>query len=114
MDVRLIIAVIRRDKLDGVEAKVRELGAERVDVSSVKGYGEYRNFFTRDWMGDEVRLEIFTTKEHVKAIAAGIMDAAHTGSPGDGVIAVVPVEQLFLIRARAEATPDEFWPPSRP
>ncbi len=114
MDVRLIIAVIRHDKLNGVITKVRELGAERVDVSSFNEYTEYSNFYTKDWMGDEVRLEIFTRKEHVKAIVAGIMDAAHTGSPGDGVIAVVPVEQLFLIRARAEATPDEFWPPSRP
>ena len=114
MEIRLLIAIIRRDKLSDVEAKVRQLGAERVDVSSVKGYGEYRNFFTKDWMGDEVRLEIYTKKEQVQAIAAGIMDAAHTGLPGDGIIAVVPVEQLFLIRARAEATPDEFWPPSRP
>lgn len=114
MEIRLLIAIIRRDKLSDVEAKVRQLGAERVDVSSVKGYGEYRNFFTNSWMGDEVRLEIYTKKEQVQAIAAGIMDAAHTGMPGDGIIAVVPVEQLFLIRARAEATPDEFWPPSRP
>lgn len=114
MDVKLIIAIIRHERLEGVENKIRELGAERVDVSRVKGYGEHRNFFTKDWMGDEVRLEIYTKKEHVKAIAAGIMDAAHTGMPGDGVIAVVPVEQLFLIRARAEATPEEFWPPSRP
>ena len=113
MDVRLIIAIIRRDKLEGVENKVRELGAERVDVSNVKGYGEYHNFFTKDWMCEEVKIEIYTKKEEVKSIVAGIMDAAHTGMPGDGVIAVVPVEQLFLIRARAEATAEEFWPPRR-
>ena len=28
----------------------------------------------------------------------------------DGIVAVVPVEKFFLIRTRAEATPDEFWP----
>ena len=91
MDVRLIIAIIRRDKLNDVEAKVRELGAERIDISSVKGYGEHRNFFAKDWMGDEVRLEIYTKKEQVKTIAVGIMDAAHTGMPGDGIVVVVPV-----------------------
>jgi nitrogen regulatory protein PII len=38
------------------------------------------------------------------------MDAAHTGLPRDGIVAVMPVEKLFLIRTRSEAAPGEFWP----
>ncbi len=38
------------------------------------------------------------------------MDAAHTGDPGDGIVAVVPIEKFYLIRTRSEATSDEFWP----
>jgi hypothetical protein len=34
--------------------------------------------------------------------------------PGAGIVAVVPVEKLFLIRTRAEATPEEFWPRRAP
>ncbi len=111
MDIKLIVAIIRRDRLEEVEEKLRHTSAERVDVSKVKGYGEDRNFFTQDWMAEEVRVEIYTRKDEVKAITAAIMDAAHTGLPGDGVIAVVPVEKFFLIRTRAEVTPDQFWPP---
>ncbi|MEO8443322.1 MAG: P-II family nitrogen regulator [Betaproteobacteria bacterium] len=112
MDIRLIIAIFPRDKLKVVEEKLRTIGVKRVDVSNVKGYGEYRNFFAQDWMVEEVRLEIHTRSDEVNAITTAIMDAAHTGLPGDGVIAVIPVEKFFLIRTRAEATPDEFWPPS--
>ncbi|MBI4194372.1 MAG: P-II family nitrogen regulator [Betaproteobacteria bacterium] len=111
MDIKLIIAVIRRDKLEEVETRVRDMGVERVNVSKVKGYGEYHDFFARNWMVEEVRIEIFTKKEEVEAITAAVMDAAHTGLPGDGVVAVVPVERLYLVRTRSEATPDEFWPP---
>jgi nitrogen regulatory protein P-II 1 len=110
MDTRLIIAVIRRDKLEEVEQKLHDVGVERIDVSNVKGYGEYRNFFTQDWMSDEVRVEIFTRKNEVEAIATAIVNAAHTGLPGDGVVAVLPIETLYLVRTRAEATPHEFWP----
>ena len=110
MDIRLIVAIIRRDKLEEVERKVREAGVERINVSKVKGYGEYHNFFTPDLMVDEVRLEIYTKKHEVKTITAAIMDAAHTGLPGDGIVAVVPVEEFFLIRTHAEAAPDQFWP----
>lgn len=110
MEVRIIVAIIRRDRLEQVEKKLQDLGVERISVSKVKGYGEYHNFFARNWMVEEVRVEIFTRKDEVEGIAEAIMDAAHTGVPGDGIVAVMPVEKLFLIRTRSEATPDEFWP----
>lgn len=112
MDIKYIIAIIRRDRLEPVERKLQDIGVERINVSKVKGYGEYRDFFARDWMVEEVRLEIFTRTDEADAITAAIMDAAHTGVPGDGIVAVVPIEKLFLIRTRSEATPDEFWPRS--
>lgn len=110
MDARLVIANFRSDKLEEVEKKLEQIGVERIDVSKVKGFGEYHNYFAPNWLGLEARVEIFTRKEKVDAITAAIMDAAHTGLPGDGVIAVVPVERLYLIRTRSEATPDTFWP----
>ncbi len=110
MDIKQIVAIIRRDKLEEVEKKLQGMGVERINVSKVKGYGEYHDFFARDWMIEEVRLEIFTRKGKVETITAAIMDAAHTGVPGDGIVAVVPVEKFFLIRTRSEAIPDEFWP----
>jgi len=111
MDFKLIIAIIRVDKLEEVEKKMQEIGVERINVSKVKGYGEYQDFFERNWMVEEVRLEIFTRREAVETIAAAIMAAAHTGLPGDGVVAVVPIEKLFLVRTRSEPAPGEFWPP---
>ena len=110
MELKLILAIIRSDRLEPVEEKLKSIGVERINVSKVKGYGEYRDFFARDWMVEEVQLEIFTRRHKVDTIAGAIMDAAHTGVPGDGVVAVLPIDQLFLIRTKAEATPENFWP----
>lgn len=110
MDIKLIIAIIRSDRLEPVERILKDIGVERINVSKVKGYGEYRDFFTRDWMVEEVQIEIFTRRHKVDDVTAAIMKAAHTGVPGDGIVAVVPVDKLFLIRTKSEATPEEFWP----
>ena len=110
MDIKLIIAIFPRDRLEDVEQKLRKIHVERVDVCKVRGYGEYRNYYARDWMVDEVRMDIFTRHDEVDAVTAAIMEGAHTGEPGDGVIAVVPIDKFLLIRTRAEATPEEFWP----
>lgn len=106
----LIIANIRSDKLNDVEKKLESLGVERINVCKVKGFGEYHNFFAPNWLSSEVRVEIFTKEEEVDAITSTILDAAHTGVPGDGVVAVLPIGKLYLIRTRTEATPESFWP----
>ena len=110
MNIKLITAIFPRDRLEAVAKKLQVIGVERIDVSNVKGYGEYRNYYARDWMVDEVKLDIFTRIDEVDSITTAIMDGAYTGEPGDGIVAVVPIEKFFLIRTRSEATPDEFWP----
>lgn len=110
MDIKHIIAIFPREHLEAVEQRLRHVDVERVDVCKVKGYGEYRNFYTQDWMVDEVKLDIFTRHDEIDRVTAAIMDGAYTGLPGSGIVAVLPVEKFFLIRTRAEATPEEFWP----
>lgn len=106
----LIIANFRREKLNEVEKKLERLGVERINVSKVRGFGEYHNHFAQNWLDSEVRVEIFTKNHEVETIASAIMEAASTGFPGDGVVAVLPINKLFLIRTRSEATPETFWP----
>ena len=110
MEIRMIVAMIRRDRLEEVEKALQAIGVERINVTKAKGYGEYQDFFARSWMVEEVRIEVYTRAEEVERIAKAIMDAAHTGLPGDGVLAVMPVERFYLVRTRAEATPEDFWP----
>jgi nitrogen regulatory protein P-II 1 len=108
MDLRAVIAIIRRDQLERVEKGLREIGVRGINVSKVKGYGEYHNFFAADWMVESVRLEIFTRKDRVDAIMATILDTGHTGSPGDGVVVVYPIERFANIRLRSDVTPDNI------
>jgi nitrogen regulatory protein P-II 1 len=114
MDSRfaLIIANFRSDKLKDVEKRLEKLDVERINVCRVKGFGEYHNYFAPNWLEYEVRVEIFTKREEVEAIAQAIMDAARTGTglPGDGVVAVLPIDTLYLIRTGSEATAETFWP----
>ena len=37
-----------------------------------------------------------------------ILDSASTGTPGDGIVAVVPLENVWRVRSRALADPDEL------
>ena len=67
------------------------------------GYGEYANLFSRDWCVTHARLEIYCKASRVEEIAQAIMDTAHTGAPGDGIVAIIPVERLYRIRSKTFA-----------
>jgi len=104
MEYCKVIAIIRPDRLENVEQALQSLAVPGISVSRVKGYGEYRDFYERDWMSDHVRIEIFALQSWARAIAEAVMGAAHTGLPGDGIVAIQPVETVFHIERRAVLT----------
>ncbi|MEE9403126.1 MAG: P-II family nitrogen regulator [Desulfobacteria bacterium] len=108
MEWRKITAIFRVDKLEEVERRLRELGVRGISVTRGKGYGEYANFFTRDWCVTHARVEVFNTASRAEEIARAIMDAAHTGIAGDGIVAILPVERIYRIRTKAEARTGEI------
>jgi nitrogen regulatory protein P-II 1 len=108
MELRKVTAVIRSRMLKQVEERLQEMNVKGLSVSNVKGFGEYENFFTHDWRITHSRIEIFTEKSKAEEIVRAILETANTGKAGDGFIAVLPVEELFRIRSRAEARVDEM------
>ena len=103
-----VTAIIRCEVLEKVEQRLQELGARGISVSRVKGYGEYANFYSTDCMTAHARVEIFISTQRAEVITQAIMDAAHSGTAGDGIVAVLPVNQVYRIRHRAAVLPDEL------
>lgn len=109
MELKKITAIIRNTALEKVEAQLhRKVGVRGITVSRVKGYGEYANFFTREWLSTKAKIEIFAAKDDVDSIVAAIMESAHTGLAGDGLVAVLPVESILLIRTQSRWEDRDF------
>lgn len=103
-----LTAIVRRDALERVERRLQELGVEGISVAAVKGYGEYANFFRHDWLVPHARIEIFTAPGRAREIAEAIMSVAHTGTPGDGLVAILPVAEIYRIRDCRPCEPGEI------
>jgi len=103
-----VTAIIRCEALEKVELRLQELGVHGYSVMQVKGCGEYTNFYRLDCMTTHSRVEIFVAAKRAEVIAQAIMDAAHSGVEGDGIVAVLPVNKVYRIRKRAEVLPEEL------
>ena len=102
MEYRKITAIIRASCLPKVEASLIAAGAPGLTLTRVAGFGEYADFYRADWMTDHARIELFVQKARVDGIVSAIADVACTGAAGDGIIAVLPVEQFWRIRESTE------------
>lgn len=106
MEFRKVTAIIQPHTLEKVERALRALHVPGVSVTKVKGFGEYADFYTSDWMVTHVRVEVFVGEGRAEEIASAIMNAAHTGIEGDGIVAILPVETVYHIRTKRKCKRD--------
>ena len=108
MEFSKVTAIFRNDALKEVEDKLKGINISGITVTRVKGFGEYANFFSRDWLSTHTRIEIFTSSVKAEKIARTIMEAANYGAKGDGIVAILPVEKVFRIRSMCECKPEKL------
>ncbi len=100
MSFSKITAIVRPDVVSDIEDLLHHEGVPGMSIGHVKGYGDYADFYRNDWMVSHVRIEIFIKESMAESIAEKIMDMAHTGLEGDGLIAIVPVSAIYHIRSK--------------
>ena len=88
---------VPQSELEKVEQALIGIGVPGMTVSMTHGYGEYWNYYARDGMTDNVRVEIFTKADKANEIVRTIARTVHQGLSSDGMIAVLPVEDLLHI-----------------
>lgn len=108
MELRLVVAIIRTFALEEVEKTLQQMGVRGLTVSRAKGFGAHANFFSGDWLVDQVKIEIYVEQDRVESIVAAVLEAANSESSGSGIVAVLPVEKVYSVRTWREEAPNRI------
>jgi ammonium transporter len=107
--MKLVVAVVRPDKLSDVLEALFRAEVRGLTISRVQGHGgelerveNYRGTTVKMELSEKVRLEIGVSDHFVKPTVDAIIASARTGDVGDGKIFVVPVEKVYRIRTGEE------------
>ena len=104
-EIKLVMAVVRPDKLGDVKQALAETGAPSLTVTNVSGRGS-QPARKGQWRGEEYTVDLHQ-KVKIECVVAdipaqdavdAIAEAAHTGEPGDGKVFVLPVEAATQVR----------------
>ncbi len=103
--MKLIVAVVRPDKLNDVLEALYRAEVRGLTVSRVMGHGgeteqveNYRGTTVKMGLQEKMRLEIGVSEPFVEPTVRAILAAARTGDVGDGKVFVLDVEQVHRIR----------------
>jgi nitrogen regulatory protein P-II 1 len=107
--MKLIIAIVRPDKLNDVLEALFRAEVHGLTVSGVRGHGgemeqveTYRGMTVKVELHDKVRLEIAVSDPFVDRTVEAILTSARTGEVGDGKVFVIPVSKVYRIRTGEE------------
>lgn len=103
--MKKIEAIIRPEKLDTIVEKLSELTYPGMTISDVRGHGKQMGV-THRWRGAEyrvkylpkIKIEIVVLDEDVSRVVSTIVNAARTGSIGDGKVFVYDIEEAVRVR----------------
>jgi nitrogen regulatory protein P-II 1 len=110
--MRLVTAVVKPFKLDDVKTALQAVGVQGMTVSEVQGFGRQRGH-TEVYRGAEysvdfvpkVRVEVVVDDADAGRVMDAIVDAAQTGSIGDGKVWSTLVDEVVRVRT-GERGPD--------
>ncbi|MBA3419531.1 MAG: P-II family nitrogen regulator [Geodermatophilaceae bacterium] len=109
--MRLVTAIIKPFKLDDVKKALETVGVAGLTVSEVQGFGRQKGH-TEVYRGAEyqvdfvpkVRIEVLVDGADAARVIDVIVDAARTGSIGDGKVWVTAVEDVVRVRTGERGT----------
>ena len=103
--MKLITAIIKPHVLDDVRDQLAKAGVQGLTVTEVKGFGRQKGHtevyrgaeYTVDFV-PKTKIETVVTDELLEAASNAIIEAARTGSIGDGKVFVTDIGQAVRIR----------------
>ncbi|MFB6135576.1 MAG: P-II family nitrogen regulator [Halobacteriaceae archaeon] len=109
--IKMVVAVVRPDRLGDVKTALAEVGAPSLTVTNVSGRGNQPSK-KGQWRGEEyvvdlhqkVKVECVVADVPAEDVVEAIREAANTGEPGDGKIFVLPVEDAVQVRTGKRGT----------
>lgn len=100
MTISKMSAIVQPDRLQAIEQRLLELDVPGYSCFEVKGRGHYANLYSTDGMTHHTCIVLFISTDRAKEVAEEIMEMAHTGVAGDGIISIEKIDALYKIETK--------------
>jgi len=98
--MKLVTAIVKTTFVEGIVKSLKNIGVMGMTISEIKGIGEQIQLYRPYTI--HTKFEIIIPDEKAEEVSNVILEHAHTGFAGDGIIAVSPVDYTIKIRTKEQ------------
>lgn len=102
MTTRYVVAIVPAEYVRPLRAILQSLGVKGMTLTKVKGFGEYKNLYSDDWLTEHVKLEMFVPASDVEPLLEALEKWCRPDGPGAGIAAVLKAETFVHLRTGTE------------
>ena len=101
--MKRIEAIIKPYKLETLKTGLDELGITGMTIGEVQGLAGGRDLYVRGShstvsLVPRIQVTLVVTDDLADLVVQKILSSVRTGSPGDGIVCMQPVERVYRIR----------------
>lgn len=115
--LKKIEAIIREDKVNDVIDALKEIGIVGMNTFEVRGHGRQGGVQLVGRAGTyqvnllpKIQVNIVLNERNLEAAINAIIKSAYTGETGDGIIFVMPVDDVIRIRTQEQGPGAMIYP----
>jgi len=108
VEIRKVTAIFDEFRLKDVEASLIRHGVAGFTLHPVRGRGLYFDSFNENHLIKHIQMEVHVKAEQAKAIVENIIEAAHVNADSEGLVSIVPVNELLWIHDKRSVTAADF------
>lgn len=115
--LKKIEAIIREDKVNDVHDALCNIGILGFNMFEVRGHGRQGGVQLVGRAGayqinmlPKIQINIILSDRNLEAALEAILNSAHTGEPGDGLIFIYPVDEVIRVRTRERGQDAMMYP----
>ena len=99
--MKMIWAVVRSNKVEAIARALKKIGVSGCTVFPVRGYGEEWHLYEPLIHGAHYKLEAIVRDGEVKRVVESILNQAHSGHEGDGILTVLDLNEVVSVKTKA-------------
>jgi len=103
-----VSAIFNEFRLPHVERALIKHGITTFTLTTVQGRSEHFNDLNNKHLVKSIQMDIYTQKDQADAIARLITKTAHVNAESEGLVAILPVSQLYWVHDQRQANSNDF------
>ncbi|MBD3653926.1 P-II family nitrogen regulator [Kangiella sp.] len=108
MKIQKVTAIFDEFRLKDVEDALIKHGVRGFTLHPVRGRGRFFDSFNENHLIKHIQMEVYARSEQANDIAQVVVEAAHVNADSEGLVCIVPVNDLFWIHDKCSATDGDF------